>query len=87
MNNDIEEPDLDELVHESAQDFSLSELNSISDSDLQESHIHSREKMASVVNNSGMLAQVNFLILGTKNDCEALVDYLSQLFGIASVEI
>ena len=53
---------LDELVHDTAQDCDLGDLNELDDPDDQVSHIGSVEESASSINNGGLEEQIRFLL-------------------------
>ena len=53
---------LDEMVHNTTQENSLSDLNSLEEDSDQEGHISDRESDASIINNGGIDDQVDFLL-------------------------
>jgi hypothetical protein len=54
--------DLDEAVHELAQEIALGGLNALGDPGDQEGHIAGQEATASDVNNGGLGSQLSFLL-------------------------
>jgi hypothetical protein len=56
------EGSLDDLVHDTAQDVGLGDLNELDDPDEQESHIGSVEESTSEINNGGLEEQLRFLL-------------------------
>lgn len=57
----IRPEELDDLVHDLAQEVELDALNGIDDEDAQEEHIATRERYASCINNGGLAMQIEFL--------------------------
>jgi hypothetical protein len=53
---------LDELVHQTAQSLGLDKLNCLENDSEQEDHISGIEVAASLVNNAGYEAQLEFLL-------------------------
>jgi hypothetical protein len=53
---------LDELVHETAQEMSLGQLNELADPAEQEEHIAAIESQASDINNGGFERQIEYLL-------------------------
>jgi hypothetical protein len=53
---------LDDLVHDTAQECGLGDLNELEDPDDQEAHIGSVEESASRINNGGLEDQLRFLL-------------------------
>ena len=53
---------LDELVHETAQELSISALNELAGPAQQEEHISTIETLASDINNGGFERQIEYLL-------------------------
>ena len=75
---DAPEDALDDLVHDTAQESKLSDLNALADPADQEQHIRDTEAMASRVNNGGLEEQLRFL-LEEEVSPERIREALSQL--------
>lgn len=54
--------DLDELVHDLAQELGLDRLNALEDPADQDGHISEQESTASAINNGGLDSQIEFLM-------------------------
>ena len=53
---------LDELVHETAQEVGLVDLNELAGAEQQDRHISAIEAQASAINNGGFERQIEFLL-------------------------
>jgi hypothetical protein len=58
----LDAEDLDEVVHDLAQEVALDELNTLEKQDDQEEHVSEREAFASDINNGGLADQIEFLL-------------------------
>lgn len=58
----LEEDALDDLVYDSAQEKTLSQLNATDDENEQDRIIKEAERWASTINNGGFESQVEFLL-------------------------
>jgi hypothetical protein len=53
---------LDELVHDTAQEVGLGDLNELAAADAQDEHISAVEAQASAINNGGFSQQIDYLL-------------------------
>jgi hypothetical protein len=53
---------LDELLHETAQEVGLGDLNELAAADAQDEHITAIEAQASAINNGGFERQIEYLL-------------------------
>lgn len=60
--------DLDEIVHDFAQEGDLEDLNNLESEDDQENHITQVESDASEINNKGLEGQLKFLLEQTDEE-------------------
>ena len=73
------EDEFDDIVYDMAIEFSLDKLNPIEDSGLQEVLIQEASDVASIINNGGFIAQIDYLVattpLGTP---QQTIDYIES---------
>src|SRR5690348_10089384 len=75
----LESSDLDDVVHDCAQDGGLDVLNTLVGEDDQEEHIREVEADTSSINNGGLEAQIDFLLTHNGHaEVRALLEELAK---------